>query len=166
MKSIIKVIFRLVIAVVFIFTAPKLFAQPYTYTSIEDVDILEQQKDVLRQKYKHTFEELEILGGYRLDEIHTMIAYKKDGVYHEAILNSERKEMMLVSTAAEIPVSDVPKPVMSAFENSGYSDKEINKAFRVNTPFGEDFIRLDIKKDETVDRLYYTELGARQKELY
>lgn len=155
---------KIFIVFVFIFSASHLFAQPYS--TIEDVDILEQQKDILRQKYEHEFDELDVLGGKRIDEIHTMIAYKKDGIYHEAVMNSERAEMMLVSTAAQIPVEDVPNVVMNAFKDSKYGDMEILKAFRVDTPYGEDFIRVDVKNDNETERVYFNELGVIQKDPY
>ncbi len=155
---------KLSLVFIFMLSVSQLFAQPYS--SIEDVDILEQQKDVLRQKYEHEFDELDILGGNRIDEIHTMIAYKKDGIYHEAVLNSERNEMMLVSTAAHIPVEDVPDVVMNAFKDSEYGNMEIVKTFQVDTPYGEDFIRIDVKEDDETERVYFNELGVIQKDLY
>lgn len=155
---------KLLMVFIFVFSSSQLFAQPYT--SIEDIDILEQQKDVLRQKYEHEFDELDVLGGYRIDEIHTMIAYKKDGIYHEAVLNSERNEMMLVSTAAQVPVEDVPDVVMNAFKDSEYGNMEVVKTFRVNTPYGEDFIRIDVKEGDETERVYFNELGVIQKDLY
>ncbi|MFW5645473.1 MAG: hypothetical protein ACOCZL_06130 [Bacteroidota bacterium] len=164
MKPLIMNSIRLILIFVLFFSVPRIYAQGYT--SIEDVDILEQQREVLKQNYEHEIDELEVLGGYRIDEIHTMIAYKKDGIYHEAVLNSERKEMMLVSIAAEIPVEDLPDVVMNAFRDSEYADKEILKSFRVYTPYGEDFIRIDVEDKDETKKIYFNELGVIQKDPY
>ncbi len=142
----------------------QLFAQPYE--TIKDIDILEQQEEVLRQKYGHEFNDLEILGGDRINERYTLVGYKKNEIYHEAVMDSERKEMMLVSIAAEVPVDDMPVVVMNAFEDGQYGDLEVVKTFNVSTPYGENFFAIDVKKDETIERIYYNELGVRQKALY
>jgi hypothetical protein len=151
-------------AMIFVFTAGTLFAQPYE--SIEDIDILEQQKDVLRQKYEHEFNEIDVLGGYQLDETHTMVAYMKNGIYHEAIMNSDRKEMMLVAIEAEVPVEDVPDVVINALENDNYDIDEVVKTFRVSTPYGENFYSVDMTEEDPGDRIYFNDLGVIQKAPY
>lgn len=141
-----------------------LFSQPFS--PIEDLDVLAMQEDVLKSEYPHVFEELEILDSYMINEHHSKITYKMDGIYHEAIMNHKRKDLLLVAIAAELAADQVPDVVLNALRNSKYGNQDMVKSFKVSTPFMEYFYAFDVAEKDTTRRVYFNELGVIQSKPY
>ncbi len=141
-----------------------LFAQPYSL--IEDTDVLAMQEEVLKSEYPHVFEELEILDSYMINEHHSKITYKMDGIYHEAVMNHERKDLLLVAIAAELTKEQVPEVILNALRNSKYGNRELVQSFKVSTPFMEYFYAFDVAEKDTTRRVYLNELGVIQSKPY
>lgn len=146
---------------------------------VEDADFLEKQKTVLRNTHPHIFEVAEIKDVKKIDQDHTKVMYTTDGVYHEAIINSGRKDMLLIETARELKQEEVPEIVKDALKkNSEYKDATISRAFEVSRPGGERLFRLDISRgkaketikeatkrtaNEKTETVYFNRLGHMDK---
>lgn len=161
-----KSIWIFLISVVLVVQGTSIYSQPQPYSRIEDTDVIEEQQDVLRQKYPHYFEKLVIDSVILLDSKHSKICYAKDDVYHEAVVNRQRKDLMLVTVASELPLDGVPEVITRAFNDSKYKNNKIEKAFYVTTPYQEDYYALDIDVNGLTDRVYFDHLGVLQPDPY
>ena len=148
----------LFLAAILLLPSYSMLAQPYS--TIEDEDILKNMREVLRTRYPLQWEDLQIGDSYQIDLNHSMLTYEKDGVYHEAIINSKRKEFLLIAIAVQVPEENVPHVVMQAFENGEHGDREVVKTFWVKTPYEEDYYALDVVKNDTTERLFFNPLGV------
>jgi hypothetical protein len=140
--------------------------QAQKYAPIEDVDLIARYKEVLRQERPHVFDTLQIGGVFPIDSHHAKIVYYEDGIYHEAVVNSGRKDMLLVVTFKEIPLSSLPKIIAKAFEDSKFHGWDIEKVYKARTPYEDWFYALDVTKNREIKRLYYTDIGGYKKPPY
>lgn len=130
---------------------------------VEDADYLEKQKTVLKNTHPHVFKVAEIHEVKKINDDHSRVKYTRDGVYHEAIINSGRKDMLLLETAQELKQDVIPQIVKDALKKySEYKDATIVKGFEVKRPQGDRLYRLDIStaanKDQT-QTVYFDHLG-------
>ena len=80
-------------------------------------------------------------------------------MYNEAVVNSGRKDMLLVAIFQEILPADLPSVVSDAFKEDGRDGQEIMKSFKVTTPSGGWFYCLEVTEDGRKKRIYLDELG-------
>jgi len=130
---------------------------------IENTDELAKQKTVITEDYPGIFKEEEINKIEKIDPKHSKIYYTRDHVNFEAIVNSDRKELLLIATCEEIPVDKLPKIVRDNFMRGKDGNSKIEKAFIATTPYSSDFYRIDFyKKGENgsaLKSLFYTDKG-------
>ncbi len=136
-------------------------AQPYS--TIVSISELAKQKKVLVEDYPRVFNEEEINNIEKIDSKHSKIFYTRNGIHFEAIVNSDRKDLLLIATFEEISKNDLPKIVLYNFQNSNDGKSKIENAFIGTTPYTSDFYRIDIiektEKGNSVKSLFYDELG-------
>ena len=133
-------------------------AQPFS--TVKDVDILEDELLVLDLDFPHRFDTVAILGAFPLGEKHTRIIYNDQGIYCEAIVNKDRKDLLLVATAVEVPRSEVPDIVMDVVSDGEHGSWAIDRTLAMRTPYGPWFYAIDVKKDGKETRLFYDERGG------
>lgn len=127
---------------------------------ISDVDILAEQKGVVIEHYPGVFKSEEINKIEKINDKQSKIYYQRGGANFEAVVNSDRKDLLLVATCEEIPQSTVPDIVRVHFKKSKLGVNKILKSFIVKTPTSSDFYRLDIiNKDKQVASVFYDHLG-------
>jgi len=160
----IKKISTIVSFFILIFSMNNLFGQPYA--KIEDTDVIEEQQIVLQQKFPHYFEGLIIDSLFIINSRISKLAYIKDDVYHEAIINRDVDDLMIVAIAAELPREGIPQVVLNAFKDSKYGDEEVKNSYYVTVPYQEDFYAFDIELDNGFDRVFFNHLGVLQKDPY
>jgi hypothetical protein len=138
-----------------------LLASGQEYSRIEDADELEEQSVILTREYPQIFERSEIKDVLLLDDNHSIVRYLKDKVYHETIINSGRKDMLLLETAQFIPKEELPDIIMKAYEDNTKGSPEIVKQFIVHRPDGEQLYRLDLADPNSDDvvTLYFDKMG-------
>ena len=61
------------------------------FTDIKDVDIIADQKIVVEKENPYLFDTLLILDVIKIDDKHSKITYMDEGIYHEAIVNDQKK---------------------------------------------------------------------------
>ncbi len=139
---------------------------------IEDVDILEKQKTVLTNNYPHVFRTVEIKDVQKLNSRQSKVFYEKGNQQYEAVVNSGRKDMLLVATSKVMNENEMPNIVMDAFKRSKYKNWNIEKTFEITTPYSSGFYRIDVSKKNKAQKkkktksLFYTQLGQYKKPPY
>ncbi len=139
---------------------------------LKDVDILENQEIVLKEDYPNVFAEVDIKKVQKINNKHTKVYYEKGNQHYEAVVNSGRKDLLLVATSKLITENELPNIVMDAFKSSKFKNWNIVKTFEVLTPYSSLFYRIDVtknkrKKDESKIRsLFYSHLGQYKKPPY
>lgn len=146
------------ITILLLMSVFRLPAQPYS--QIRDVDILADKQIVLHLDYPRQYDTVKIIGMNQISPKHTKVSYLQHGIYCEAIVNSDRKDMLLVATGVAIPEEEVPGPVMAAFKKSEYGDWKITNTLAMRTPYGSWFYAIDTEYGDTFLRVFYNELGA------
>jgi hypothetical protein len=130
---------------------------------IKYVDQLEEEEKVLVHKYRNVFKEEEIKNVEKLDSEHSKISYTRNAINYEAVVNSNRKDLLVVATCQEIPVEKLPAIVKNGFQKSKYGSNNIEKAFSVSTPYSSNFYRIDVqlkeKKEKSIKSLFYDDKG-------
>lgn len=126
---------------------------------VKDVDLLKEQTDVLIRQYPHLFEETKIIGIKEIDPSHSIIQYTKGNEYYETIVNSGRKDMLLIATCRAIDESKAPEIIEMALQKDGFSLNQVQNYFIVNTPYKSNFYRVDINETEAKKSVYYDKLG-------
>lgn len=158
-----KLKFRFII----IFLLCNLNAVAQEGAQIKDVDILEEQKKVIMEDYPFHFENVKITNVEQINSKHSKVYYIQDSINYEAVVNSNRKDMLLIATAREIPIAELPDIVKDVFKASENGSSSIIKAFIVTTPYSSGFYRIDFKGDEKeLESIYYDKLGQYQKPPY
>jgi hypothetical protein len=146
------------IPVIFALLTAGMSGQPFS--TVKDVDILEDELLVLDLDYPHRFDTVAILGAFPLGEKHTRIIYNDQGIYCEAIVNKDRKDLLLVATAVEIPRSEVPDIVMHVVRDGDYGSWNIDRTLAIRTPYGPWFYAIDVTNNSDEERLFYDERGG------
>ncbi|MGC9343849.1 MAG: hypothetical protein ACP5E3_14180 [Bacteroidales bacterium] len=141
-----------------------LYGQPYS--KIEDTDVIEEQQVVLQQKFPHYFEGLIIDSLYIINSKLSKLSYVKDDVYHEAIINRDVDDLMIVAIAAELPREGVPEVILNALKDSDYGESEVLNFYYVTIPYQEDFYAFDIAENGGFDRVFFNDLGVLQADPY
>jgi len=154
---------KIIIVLITLIAAP-LFAQKHT--AIEDVDLINAHKSALIKEYPHLIDKIKIERVDQINEHHSKIVYYDDGVYHEAIVNSDRKDLLLIATFREIQKSTLPKIVFDAWKQSEFGDWKTEKMYKVTTPYDGWFYSIDVVKDNKTKRLFYSDLGRYKETLY
>lgn len=132
-------------------------------SQIEDVDILAEQKRVIVKDYPGEFRIEEIKKVEKKGEKRSMIYYTRNNVNFEAVVNSGRKDLMLIATCEQIPESKLPAIVSDSFHQSESGTNQIEKVFLVTTPISSFFYRIDVKskgEDNQVKSLFYSNRGS------
>lgn len=153
MKKIISSIFLSFL----LFFSSSIIAQDYA--PIEDTDLIDKHKGVLKTALPHSFDNLKIGGVYRINKKFSSIVYFENDVYNEAIVNSARKDMLLIITLTEITESNAPKIVVDNHKISEFGDWKILRILSVRSPQGETYYAVDIKSDNENKRLFYDDFG-------
>lgn len=153
-----------ILTILMMFLAAGTIGQPFSV--VKDIDILEDKYLVLEMDYPHMIDTLSIIEIYQVDEKHARILYSKDGIYCEAIVNRDRKDMILVATAVAIPGDQVPDIVMDVFREGDYGSWNIDNTLAMRTPYGPWFYAIDVSKDDTYLRLFYDDTGNYKKSPY
>ena len=137
------------------------------YSPIKDVDVLEQQNKVLQKIYSDKFNQLKIKSVYNINDKHTAIGYIEGGSYSEVVVNSDKKDMLIVLSSYEIAKKDIPKLIHDVWEKD-YSDNwELDKVLYAKTPYG-DVYYVTVMKQKTKDnqinwkRVFYNDKGQKQ----
>lgn len=139
---------------------------------IVDPDILEKQKTVLMKNYPHEFTEVEIKDVQKINSSQSKVFYEKGYQQYEVVVNSGRKDMLVVATSRVINEKEMPNIVMDAFKRSKYKNRDIEKTFEVTNSYSSPFYRIDVsKKNKTKEKkkiksLFYTHLGQYKKPPY
>ncbi len=139
---------------------------------LKDVDILENQKTVLKEDYPHVFAEVDIKDVQKISDKHSKVFYKKGEDQYEAVVNSGRKDLLLVATSKVMNESEMPNVVMDAFKSSKYKRWNVDKTYEVTTPYSSLFYRIDVSKNKGGNKekktksLFYTHLGQYKKPPY
>ena len=136
-----------------------LHLQGQTIMSVKDVDILDDHTIVVEKEGPYLFDTLIIENIVTLNEKHSKIQYSDEGIYHEAIVNSGRKDMLLVASLVEIPENTLPETVRDAHAKSLHKDWKSERFFVVQTPYESPFYAIDIKNGKEHKRVYYSKLG-------
>jgi len=163
---------KLVISFVMILISTSSIAFAQAGSVIQDVDMLEKHKTVLMEDYPNLFTEVEIVDVQRISERHSKVFYKKGNQQFEAVVNSDRQDMLLVATSRVLNVNEVPNIVMDAFRSSKYKKWNIEKTFEVTTPYSSLFYRIDVSRKKRaqdkmkVKSLFYSHLGQYKKSPY
>jgi uncharacterized membrane protein YkoI len=136
------------------------------YAPIEDVDLIDKHKGVLKKALPNAFDNLKVEGVYRINKQFSSIIYFENEVYNEAVINSARKDMLLIITLTEITESNAPKIVIDNHKRGKYGDWEIERILSVKSPQGETYYAVDIKSDNENKRLFYDDYGNSKKAPY
>ena len=107
--------------------------QGQAFTEIRDADILSEKHLVLKTQYPLRYDTVEILGPKPVSDRLTKVSYLDEGVYCEVILNSDRKDMLLVAMGVYVPGAEVPGPVMDAFKRSDHGDWDVTATLAMRT---------------------------------
>lgn len=136
-----------------------LISQEYSY--LQDVDYIQEHEVFLKREFPHAFDGMKVEGIKKVDDKHTMIAFTMNNEYYEVVVNSERKEMLLVVKYHKISQSDAPQVVLDAAK-SKYKG-EITQCFEVQEPSSEEYFAVVLKKDGKKKRVYFNHLGQFKK---
>jgi hypothetical protein len=133
----------------------------------KDSVVLAEQKKVLFQNYPGVFVDEEINIIEKLDSKHSKIYYTRNNVNYETVINSNRKELLLIATCEEIPEEKLPAIVKDAFLESKYGSYKIVKSFVVSIPYASNFYRIDVnQKKKKIKSIFYTHLGTYKQPPY
>ena len=138
-------------------------------SQIEDVDVLAEQKRVMIENYPGQFREEEIIKVEKKGSKRSIIYYTRNNVNFEAVVNSDRRDLMLIATCEEIPESKLPAIVKDNFLQSKSGENKIEKVFLVTTPISSIFYRIDITpkgKYKKMKSLFYSNRGSYMKPPY
>lgn len=154
---------------IFLLTHYTVFAQDGSVT--QDVDILEKQKTVLMEDYPGAFAEVEIKDIQKINSRHSKVFYEKGNQQYEAVVNSDRQDMLLVATSKVMSENEMPKIVMDAFKSSKYRNWNLEKTYEVTTPYSGLFYRVDVSKKKMNKKkktksIFYSNLGQYKKSPY
>jgi hypothetical protein len=130
------------------------------FTDIKDVDILENQRIVVEKENPYLFDTLRILDVTKVDNKLSKITYLDEGIYHEAIVNDERKDMLLIATAIELPKERVPEIINDILTDEKYKNWNKDKILMMKTPYESWFYAIDMSNGDEHQRLYFDKLGA------
>ncbi len=160
---------HLMVSSMLFFNGLSAFAQEYSV--IKDVDVLEKQKTVLKEDYPHYFTGVEIKDVQKINDRQSKVFYEKGNQQYEVVVNSGRKDLLLVATSRVINEKEMPNIVMDVFKSSEYKNWNIEKTFEVTTSYSSLFYRIDVskkteKKEKKTKSLFYTHLGQYKKPPY
>lgn len=139
-------------------------AQPFS--EIVDIDLLSNEEVVLVREHPHMLDTLRIIDIYDIDGKHSKIAFYEEGIYCEAIVNSERKDLMLVATGVGIPQDEVPEIVMDVVKEGDFGSWEIYNTMVMRTPYSPWFYAIDVRQDSVHLRLFYNSKGVMKNAPY
>ncbi len=160
----------LIVSSMLFFNGLNAFAQEHSV--IRDVDVLENQKTVLKKDYPHVFTGVEIKDVQKINSSQSKVFYEKDNQQYEAVVNSDRKDLLIVATSRVINEKEMPNVVMDAFKSSEDKNRNIEKTFEVTTPYSSLFYRIDVseknkaQEKKNIKSLFYTHLGQYKKPPY
>ena len=127
------------------------------------VSELKKEKEVIYENYPGIFKTEEINKVEKIDPKHSKIYYTRGKVNFEAVVNSDRKELLLVANCEQISPKRLPDIVQDAFHRSDYGKLKIQKAFIATNPYSSNYYRIDVyQKDSKVvyyKSLFYTDKG-------
>lgn len=154
-----KIYFPIILGAI-ILNSTNVFAQHAT--QIKDVDELKTEDKVLIESYPNVFKGAEINKVERINSEHAKVYYSAEGNEFEAVVNADRKDLLLVATCKVIKNDALPDIVKDVFTKEVKA--KIEKAFAVTTPYSSEIYRIDyVEKDGTLKSIFYNELGAVQK---
>ena len=133
---------------------------------IGDVATLSKQKKYFCETYQGVFKNEEINRIEKINAKHSKIYYTRNKVNFEAVVNSDRNEMLLVVNCQQIPIDKLPPIVKDAFHRSKYGKLKIEKAFIAANDMSADFYRIDVLVNSKSKSLFYTDLGAGMESPY
>ncbi len=132
-------------------------------TPTEDVALFEKNKTFYLQTYPHILEKAEVTGIERLDEKHTKIYYTDGITNYETVVNSAKKDLLLIATCMEIPLDKLPAIVRDVAQKTSNDKMKIVNAFKVQTPYSSEFYRVDIQSPDSLvsqnETLFFDHMG-------
>ena len=137
------------------------------FTEVEDVNIINNHKSFLKQSYPNAFQSMNVLNVYSVGDDLSRVDYLYQGVEHQALLNSGKKEMLLVATYEQLPISETPGIILEAKKDSEYSKWTIERTYKVKEPSIGIYYALDlVSEDGEFKRVHYSHLGHMRKAPY
>ena len=130
-----------------------------------DVSELAKEKEVVYENYPGVFKKEEINKIEKIDQKHSKIYYTRGKVHFEAIVNSDRQELLLVANCEQISPKRLPDIVQDAFNKSEFGKLKIQQAFVATNPYSSNFYRIDVYQKDTKG-VYYKSLFYTDKGLY
>jgi hypothetical protein len=130
------------------------------FTDIKDVDIIEGQQIVVEKENPYLFDTLLIIDVIKVNSKHSKITYADEGIYHEAIVNDQRKDMLLIAIGVELSEEQVPKIIQDILQDEKYKNWKKDKVLMMKTPYESWFYAIDMSDGEKHQRLFFDELGA------
>ena len=130
-----------------------------------DVSELKKEKEVVYENYPGLFKKEEINKIEKIDSKHSKIYYTRGKVHFEAVVNSDRKELLLVANCEQISPERLPDIVQGAFQRSEYGKLKIQQAFIATNPYSSDYYRIDVYRKDNKG-VYYKSLFYTDKGLY
>jgi len=130
------------------------------FTNIKHVDIIADQKIVIEKENPYLFDTLRILDVIMIDDKHSIITFKDEGIYHEAIVNDKRKDMLLVAIAVELSKEQVPEIIENVIKDDKYKNWNKDKILMMRTPYESWFYAIDMSDGDEHQRLFFDKLGA------
>jgi len=152
-------------SILILLAGSKLAAQPNS--QIKNVDQLTTEKKVVVENYPNIFKEEEINKVEKIDEKHSKVYYTRNHVKFEAVVNSNREELLLIAIFEQVPSTRLPAIVLDNFYKNLDGNEKIQNAFIGTTPSSSDFYRIDFyDKNEILKNAFYDHLGRYMKPPY
>ena len=129
------------------------------------VSELKKEKEVVYENYPGIFKTEEINKIEKIDPKHSKIYYTRGKVHFEAVVNSDRKELLLVANCEQISPKRLPDIVRDAFHKSEYGMLKIQQAFIATNAYSSDYYRIDVYQKDPKG-IYYKSLFYTDKGLY
>ena len=150
--------------IVLISTALTLNAQPYS--TIEDVDVLKKHEEVLKQYYPQLHGDIQIQEVYKIDDKHSLVKFEGDKEEYQVVLNSARKDMLLVSKYHRISKEETPDIVIDRLNEEEYASWTLEACYEVQEPHSEQYYALEISNEEKTKKLHFNHLGQYRESPY
>ncbi len=149
-RSVHEFILRKFIVLLLLFIVHSIGSSGQVLTPTEDVAAFEENKTFYLHAYPHILEKAEITGIERLNEKHTKIYYTEGINNYETVVNSARKDLLLIATCMQIPLDKLPAIVRDVAKKTSNDKMKIINAFKVQTPYSSEFYRVDIQSSDSL----------------
>lgn len=142
------------------------YSSGQAYSEIKDVDMINEKSILIERDFPSHLDTIAIMDVKPIDKDHSKIIYYDSDIRCEAIVNTGRKDMLLVATAVEIPIDEVPGYIFKAKKDTDYANWEVLKTHAMKTPYENWFYAIDVEKNEKTERIYFNRFGGILKKPY